>query len=150
MAFEEIECVGSQRVSNPYPEDGIAVMSRALNVRRGVASHGRVRFIKLVVGAELAKAVSMVLPKVGVSLHFGTGAHAGQIKVSVDARDGKFVAKRNKRDAYTITLNAASTDGLFSMDFPAFSQAAIEPVFTQGKAPFFIFQASAEMLAIEE
>lgn len=80
---------------------------------------------------------------------FGTGEDAGKIMVAVDQALGKFTAKRSKKGHYALTINAASAEGLFALEFPAFTVAEVECFHPQGLPPHCVFAASAEMLAAD-
>lgn len=70
------------------------------------------------------------------------------IGLSVDAQAGGFRARRAKDGGYVMTINAASAEGLFALDFPAFvAEASVTHV--QNKPPMAVFRASAAMLEAE-
>lgn len=147
MPFENIECVRPTSASAPsVPADGVAVSSRRLKTKTRES-----RYIRVVIGAKLAKAISLVQPECRLRLLFGTGSDAGFVQVSVDNTAGKFLAKRSKKGDYALTVNAATAEGLFSLDFPAFTRTGIEALRPEnGKPPHFVFKASAEMLKVED
>lgn len=151
MPFEDIECVKPVAASAlAVPDDGVRVAARVMGNRRGekVNLH---RYIRIGIGAKLAKAISLVQPECRVRLLFGTGSDAGFVQVSVDNTAGKFLAKRGKKGDYVLTVNAATADGLFSLDFPAFTRPGLEAIRPEnGKPPHFVFKASAEMLKVED
>lgn len=138
MPFEDIECVRPIAVSAPsVPADGVAITSRRLKTKARDA-----RYIRVAIGAKLAKAISLVQPECRVRLLFGTGSDAGFIQVSVDNTAGKFLAKRTKKGDYALTVNAATAEGLFALDFPAFTRTGIEALRPEnGKPPHFVFRA---------
>lgn len=112
---------------------------------------GQVRYIQLSIGANLAKAIALTQDAHQLRLLFGTGADAGKIMVSVDNTAGRFRAARGKAGHYTATINAATADGLFALEFPAFTVAGVEAVRpVNGKPPHFVFKASADMLSVED
>ena len=147
MAFEDIELINAPKPVTPkVPVMGVAVAARRLGTRKG----GEIRYIKLQIGAQLAKAISLVQPACNVRLLFGTGPDAGMVQVSVDNAAGKFAAKRQKSGAYALTINAATADGLFALNFPAFAHDRIEAIRPDnGKPPHFVFRASDQMLAAD-
>lgn len=148
MAFEDIECVKPAAASaTKIPDDGVAVTARKMGNRNGAET----RYIRIAIGAKLAKAISLTQPDHRLRLLFGTGSDAGHIQVSVDNAAGKFVAKRSKKGEYALTVNAATAEGLFALAFPAFARSRIEAIRPEnGKPPHFVFKASDEMLAWED
>lgn len=148
MAWETIEVVKPKVPgSGACPGDGVKICARSLGTRGG----GRVRYIHVTIGAELARSIALNQPEHRLLVLFGTGDDAGKIAVAVDGQIGRFLAKRNKSGAYAFAINAATADGLFALDFSAFTVArceAIRPV--NGQPPKFIFKASAEMLKVED
>lgn len=93
----------------------------------------------------------MTLPVQRLRLLFGTGEDAGKVRVSPDQAGGLFTAKRDKRGNYALTINEATAEGLFALDFPAFTEERIEPLRPQnGQPPFFVFHPSAAMLKVED
>lgn len=151
MAFEDIDCIrpasgGKTRV----PAKGVAVSVRRLGVAPR-AGGGHRSYIRLCIGADLARGISLTQPEHRLRLLFGTGEDAGKVRVSVDNATGKFLAKRSKRGDYALTINADTAAGLFSLTFPAFTDdrcEALRP--TNGQPPHFVFKASAEMLAVDD
>lgn len=145
MAFEIIECVNPPKAGVPkVPQTGVQVSARKLGSRSGKD----VRYIRLQIGAKLAKSVGLSSDKQKVILLFGSAEDAGKIRVSVPANGGGFTASRDKGGNYAITLNAASADGLFGLDFPTFAIEKCEPLRpTNGQSPHFVFKASDAMLA---
>jgi hypothetical protein len=102
------------------------------------------------IGKELARKLAITGDTVGVRLLFGSAENAGKIKISVDATTGNFQAKRDKAGNYSLTLNQATAEGRFSLDFPAFSINAVEALRPQnGQPPHCIFKASEAMLAVD-
>lgn len=50
-----------------------------------------------------------------------------------------------------LTINRAAADGLFSLDFAAFTIDRIEAIRPEnGQPPMFVFKATAEMLAVDD
>jgi hypothetical protein len=148
MAWETIEAVKPQSASAvACPDDGVKVTSRSLGTRGG----GVARYISLTIGAKLARGIALGAPEHKLRLMFGTGDDAGKIAVSVDQEAGRFLAKRNKRGGYALTINAATAEGLFSLTFPAFTVSRCEAIRpTNGQPPRFVFKASAEMLKVDD
>lgn len=148
MAFEEIERVGPVTGLNAVPPDGLRVSARRLGGRGG---GGEVRYIKLDLGAQLARRLSLTQERHNLKLAFGTGEDAGKIMLSVDNADGRFVAARNKHGSYAATINAASADGLFSLSFPTFAvlDVSVSPS-ANGNPPRCVFKASTQMLDVED
>ena len=85
-----------------------------------------------------------------LQLSFGTDRDAGKIALSVDISAGQFEARRLKSGGYRLTINAASAEGLFALDFPAFTVAPVAVVSRMGKPPMAVFAASPAMLAVED
>jgi len=149
MAFEEIECVGaSAPKGGKVPADGVRVTARYLGSRGG---EGRTHYIRVQIGAGLAKGIALAREEHGLRVLFGTDEDAGKIRVSVDNEAGKFRAKRDKAGNFSFTINAATADGLFSLTFPEFSEARIEAIRpANGQPPHFVFRAHPAMLAVED
>lgn len=86
-----------------------------------------------------------------VRLLFGSGGDAGKIAISVDHDTGNFIARRDKVGRWVLTINAASADGLFALDFPAFTVPHVEAVRPENGQPRrAVFKASDAMLAVED
>jgi len=147
MAFEDIEAVNPAKAGpSILPPHGVAVSARKLGTRNGVT----VQYIKLLIGPKLAEAVSLVKDECNMRLAFGTGDDAGLIQVTIDNTKGAFLAKRQKSGAYALTINAATADGLFSLDFPRFACERLEALRPSvGQPPHFVFRASEAMLAAD-
>ncbi|WP_232494935.1 hypothetical protein [Novosphingobium kaempferiae] len=145
MAFEIIECVNPPKAGVPkVPPMGVQVSARKLGSRSGKD----VRYIRVQIGAKLAKQVSLASDKQKVILLFGKAEDAGKIRVAVPANGGNFTASRDKAGNYAVTLNAATADGLFALDFPTFAIEKCEALRpTNGQSPHFVFKASGAMLA---
>lgn len=142
MAFEEIERVGPVTASR-IPEDGVLVSSRA-------AMKGA-RYITVTIGGGgLAKAMVLRGEETRLTLKFGTDRDAGKVAMSVDVTRGAFPVKRQKSGAWKFTINAASADGLFALDFPAFTVPDVQVVSREGHCPMAVFAASEAMLAVED
>jgi len=148
MAFETIECVNPPKDgAAKAPSGGVQVSARKLGSRNG----REVRYIRLQIGAQLAKAVSLVAETQKVLLLFGSGEDAGKVRVAVPPTGGGFTAKRDKAGNYAVTVNAATAEGLFALDFPSFRQERCEPVRpTNGQSPHFVFMASKAMLSVQD
>jgi len=107
-------------------------------------------YIAICIGKDLARAVKFAVPLQKVRLMFGTGEDAGKIAVAADEA-GRFEARAQKNGSYTLSVNPASAEGLFRLDFPAFKEERCEALRPEnGQPPKFIFKASAEMLAVED
>ncbi len=145
MAFEEVEFVGAAKAP-AVPEDGVTVASRKFKSRKGEVT----RYIKIQIGAYLAKQLALRGDETQLRVLFGSEKDAGLIRISVDVTDGRFAAKRDRQGRYSLTINERTADGLFSMDFPTFTVAGLEPVFRQGVPPCFDFKASDAMLTVED
>ncbi|PTR06416.1 MULTISPECIES: hypothetical protein [unclassified Novosphingobium] len=147
MAFEDIEAVNPAKAAPAaVPPHGVAVSARKLGTRNGVTA----RYIKILIGPKLAEAISLVKDECNLRLAFGTGDDAGLIQVVIDNAKGPFLAKRQKTGAYALTINAATADGLFSLDFPRFDCERLEALRPSvGQPPHFVFCASEQMLAVD-
>lgn len=148
MAFEDIDVVNPKKTTpSKVPSDGVLVQSRRLSSRSGKEVH----YIRIAIGAKLAKAISLVIEECRVRLAFGTGPDAGLIQVSVDNSTGKFIAKRTAKGDYALTINEATADGRFALEFEAFTRSPVEAIRPEnGKPPHFVFKASREMLAVDQ
>ncbi|MFN3351324.1 hypothetical protein [Pseudorhodoplanes sp.] len=145
MPFETIENIKKLAAQIAVFPEGVRVEARALTK----AGRTYARFIKITIGAQLARKLFWRDEKVPIELAFGTGKDAGKIRAVMDASGGQFVARRIRQGHYTITISAATADGLFSLTFPRFDIPAVEPVHEIGKPPMLVFKASEEMLAAE-
>lgn len=145
MPFETIENLKALSSQIGVFPDGIRVQSRGLKTRGG----GQTRFIKVIVGAQLARKLVWRDEAVRIDLAFGSGRDAGKIRASVNVSAGQFIAKRDKQGRYVFTINAASADGLFALDFPEFDIPSLEPVSAMNTPPALVFAASEAMLAVD-
>lgn len=105
--------------------------------------------MKISVGAELARRLVWKSETIRCALAFGSGRDAGKIRVAIDMTAGQFMARRDARGNYALTLNAKTCEGLFALEFPEFAVPEIAPVEAMGTPPALVFAASAEMLAAE-
>lgn len=151
MAFEDIECVNpASAAAAKVPPAGVSVRPRMLG-RAPRAGGGHIRYICIRIGAELARGVSLSQPEHRLRLLFGTAEDAGKIRISVDNQGGKFLAKRDKKGNYALTLNAASAEGLFALEFAPFAVERCEPLRpANGQPPHFVFAASKDMLDVDD
>ena len=145
MAFDDIERVAAAPAQVAIPHDGLRVSSRAA-AARGVPT----RYIRIDIGAGLAKALCLHGEQSSLRLRFGSGSDAGKIGLSVDVEDGAFPAKKSAKGIWSLTINAASADGLFALEFPKFTVSEPEIVEKGGKPPMAVFSASEAMLAVED
>ena len=67
----------------------------------------------------------------------------------VDQERGKFKAARKGDGAYSLSINGASAEGLFALEFPAFTVETAEVVRPPNLPPVATFTASPEMLAAD-
>ncbi|CAD7335276.1 hypothetical protein FIM10_02050 [Sphingomonadales bacterium 56] len=128
------------------PPMGVSVAARKLSSRLGKT----VRYIKVAIGPQLAKALCMVGDQAGLRLSLGGGKFAGHVALSVDNAADCFRAKRGKDGGYVLTINEASAEGLFALEFPPFATAADLQPLEKGKPPLAAFKASEPMLAVED
>lgn len=145
MPFETLENLQAA-TADAIPEDGVKIGTRAALGRGKYAT----RYIKIQIGAKLAKKLVLTGESVPVEVAFGSGSDTGKIRVSVDVKNGQFTAKRDKSSRYSFTINRKTADGLFSVNFPAFTITDIEPEYDPGKPPAMIIEASEEMLKVED
>lgn len=146
MAFEDIEAVGPVRGLDGVPPDGVRV--RAMRV--GGRGHSVTPYIQVKIGARLAGKIGLTGPHQPVRLLFGTGADAGRIKLALDCANGKFLARRDKNGNYALSINAATADGLFALEFTVFVVIDAEVGTERSGSAFCVFQASDEMLAVAD
>ncbi|RDV06406.1 hypothetical protein DXH95_02985 [Sphingorhabdus pulchriflava] len=112
---------------------------------------GAAQYIRLQIGRDLARKISLSQAAHRVRLLFGTGSDAGKLQLSVDNEAGNFAVKRNKSGGYSLTINSQTADGLFSLQFPAFAVERCEAIRPEnGKPPHFVFNASDEMLRVDD
>jgi hypothetical protein len=153
MPFEAIDFVGAppSPAKAAVPIDGVRVTARRMGLKaRGGETEPRViNYIRIDIGRKLAKDMALHGEQLPMAVAFGNGADAGKIRIAVDAAHGRFVAKVAKTGQWYLTINAATAEGLFSLDFPPFSVLDIRPVFVERQPPAITFAASAEMLAID-
>jgi hypothetical protein len=146
MPFEVIDNVAKLAAQLSVFPDGVRVEPRSLAMRKGGE---RTRYIKVTIGAQLAKKLVWRDESQRIDLAFGTGRDAGKIRASVNISAGQFMAKRDKQGRYVFTINAATADGLFALTFPAFDIQTLDPVSEIGKPPALVFAASDAMLAAD-
>lgn len=148
MAFEEIDFVGKATMAiDAVPYMGVRLRPRKVAGRH--ATSGRPGYIELNIGRGLAAKLHLSGDKSALRLMFGTGDDAGKIGLTVDKDSGRFPVKRNKRDVWTATINAATAEGLFALEFPPF---CVEPelVSLPGKPTFAVIRVTEAMLAVDE
>lgn len=150
MAFEIIENCKKIYAKASTPENGVRVTARKIT-RSERFGGGYIQFIRVVIGAKVARGISLTKEAHNIRLAFGTDADAGKIQVSVDNAEGGFPAKRDKAGNYSLTINKDTADGLFALEFPEFTVDHTEAIRPEnGKPPYFVFKASAPMLAVED
>lgn len=148
MAFENIECINPSAHVKAIPEDGVRVAARALKKKGG---DGVTRYIRVTIGAALARQLSLTGDEHGLMVLFGRDNDAGKIKLSVDNTAGKFRAKRAKGGSYAFTINAATAEGLFALEFETFDRPHLEAVKPEAGGPrHTVFMASRGMLEVED
>lgn len=145
MAFEDIECIAGTAPAQTVPSDGVRVSSR-----KAAGRGSETRYIRVQIGAGLAKALCLLGEQTALRVQFGSGRDAGKVAVSVNVSSGAFAAKRDKQGRYAFTVNSRSADGLFALDFPAFTVSPVDLVHDKGSSPVAIFAASEAMLAVED
>lgn len=147
MSWDMIENVAAPKAGMALcvPPKGVRVRVRQMGGKAGKS----VRYIHLSIGVALAKSLCLTLPKIGVRLSLGGGDHAGQLALSVDNGAGNFVAKRGRDGGYALTINAASADGLFSLDFAPFTVEEATIIHARDVPPLAAFRAPPAMLAVD-
>ncbi|MGB3319640.1 MAG: hypothetical protein WBA75_11470 [Sphingopyxis granuli] len=150
MAWNDIDNLAPPKAPT-IPPAGVRVSARSLKVKRGGKDLGTTRFIKLTIGAQLARSLGLAGPSAKLDLAFGTDIDAGKIRIATPSGGGEFPASRDKGGNYVVTINAATAEGLFALDFPAFSvdRLTVSPP-RADNPPRAIFAASPEMLAVED
>lgn len=146
MPFEVIDNVAKVASQIGCFPDGVRVEPRKLTRRGGT---GHTSYIKVTVGAQLAKKLVWRNEAQRIDLAFGTGRDAGKIRASVNISAGQFIARRDRQGRFVFTINAATADGLFALDFPAFDIEHVEPVCETNTPPALVFKASDAMLAVD-
>lgn len=145
MAWNEIENLKPISGFDALSPKGVQVSARKMGSRK--EGGGTTRYIRIRIGKDLAKAISMVGDHTALRLLLGSGAEAGQIGLTADLQRGKFRAKRAKDGSYALTINAASAEGRFALEFAPFAVLDVQVVRPPNLAPIAMFAASAEMLA---
>jgi hypothetical protein len=145
MPFETIDNLKAVSAQIGVFPDGVRVQARKMKGNKG--SH--YSYIKVTVGPRLAAKLVWRDESQRIDLAFGTGKDAGKIRASVNQSSGQFVAKRDKSGRYVFTINAATAEGLFALDFPTFDIEQIEPVCEMNVPPALVFKASDAMLAVD-
>jgi hypothetical protein len=115
MAFELIRNVGGGSSGQTLAPEGARISSRVMGKRGGAVE--KTRFIKIEVGAMVAKTIGLSLEKHKVKLLSGTGNDVGKVAISPDNAEGDFPCKRAASGAYVITINERAAMGLFSLVF---------------------------------
>lgn len=144
MAFEEIECLNQTMPLDALPRDGLRFKARKLGSRKAPGEFNR--YIAVTIGAGLAAKLHLAGDKSALRLLFGTGDDAGKIGLTVDKAAGRFAVKRQKSGTWGFTINAATAEGLFALEFEPF---CVEPevVAVAGKPSFATAQVTPAMLA---
>lgn len=147
MSWDMIENVAAPKagVALSVPLKGVRVRVRRVVGKSGIL----VRYIHMSIGVALAKSLCLTLPKIGVRLALGGGEHAGQLALSVDNGAGNFVAKRGRDGGYALTINAASADGLFSLDFAPFTVEEATIIHVRDVPPLAAFRVPPAMLEVD-
>lgn len=143
MTWEPISNVKpTPAAAEKVPPMGVSVTARALGARSGK----KVRYIKMAIGPQLAKALCMVGEQAGLRLALGSGKVAGHVALTVDNAPDCFRAKKAKDGGYVLTINEASAAGLFSLAFPPFAARAEMQPLERNKPPMASFRAADAML----
>lgn len=146
MPFEPIENVSRATALPRTPADGIR-FTRAVSRRNGGPP---VRYIRLEIGAGLARQLAITGEHSALALAIGSGSDAGRMRLGVDFSGGTFPAKRTKTGGYAFTINAASADGLFTATFTPVTVCGLEATAVAGKAPWVIFDLPPSVLALDD
>lgn len=149
MPFETIERVGPAPAAPAVPANGLQVSCRAMKSRSRTDAEPT-RWITIRIGADLARAAGYHQASQPVDLAIGTGNDAGKIAVLLNQR-GTFTAKGKPGKNYAITINAASAEGLFALEFESFTRAPIEVIRPEnGSAKFFTFMGTDQLFAADD
>ena len=141
MTWSTIENLKRSYHRGRVPDHGVAVGTRACG------RNGRVYYICLQIGRDLARAARFAQDEQGVRLMLGGGSDAGKIAIVIDQTAGNFVARKQKNGSYKITIGAPAAAGHFATKFESFSHQRIEAVRPEnGQPPMFTFKASDAML----
>ena len=143
MSWEIIDNLAPPKAQT-VPPKGVRVEARSLTLKK---QERTARYIRIHIGAELAKAAAMTHETQQVMLMLGGGSENGKIAIGVSS-SGKFTAKRQKNSGrYTLTVNEASAEGLFALAFETFRVADCEVIRPENGQPVrFAFRASEAML----
>lgn len=135
--------------ASPLAPDHVRVKPRIVGLRSGKVA----RYIEVRLSAASARKIGLQGEAPRIAMMLGGGERAGMIGLVAANDTGTFVARPFKKapGSYVFTINAASADGLFSLDFPQFDVEAA-PFFPEGAngQKGIAFQASAAMLAVED
>lgn len=144
MGFERIE---NQRPvkSGGVPSAGLRISARKMAKRKGKPGE-LARYIKIELGPKLAEKLCLRMDEVALALQFGFGPDAGKIRISVDNDEGGFLARKAKWGSYSLTLNEATCDGLFALEFDAVRIEDLEVKADMGKPPFILIDCPQRML----
>lgn len=147
MAFEEIDCVNQLMPLDAVPRDGVRFRARKVGSRHKSGEFKR--YIELTIGKGLAAKLHLQGERSALRLMFGTGEDVGKIALTVDKSAGKFAVKARKNGTWVATINAATAEGLFALEFPAFCVEA-ELASLTGKPSFATCTVTPEMLAVDD
>jgi len=132
------------RMNNPKPPAAGSLKPTHVRVVSSSAAR-QSRYIRVKIGADLARKASFALESHRCHLLLGGGEEAGQVAVAIDDKDGAFVAKRKADGRYEIAITARAAAGLFSLQFTQFDrEGGIVPM--NGSPAFITFEAKPIML----
>lgn len=147
MGFERIENV-KPAPTGKVPDGGARWAVRQLTV--APARGGGVRqYIKLTLSPGLVRKLAMPpqFETTPVALLFGTGTDAGKIAVQVDGK-GDFAAKMARDGSRSVTLSAATCDGMFALTEKFSCDVVDVPVtMAQGQPPLAVIALPDAALA---
>lgn len=137
MAWDTVTPIKTAaKIAPSVPPMGLVITSRRVNVKR-ISTAEPARYIAIRIGAELAKKSAILSDPAFLHIMSGYGTDAGKIKVQVDRGNGHFRASRQKSGGYIVTINAASAEGKFALEFPPMVVREAEVVRPDNGQPVF-------------
>jgi hypothetical protein len=132
------------KLDNPKPGAPGAVGASQVRISAHAAAHES-RYIKVQVGAEVARKGSFTHPEHKCDILVGDGPDAGAVAIALNDSGGAFKAKRQKNGSYKLTIGATAARGKFSLTFPPFTRDAKAMASSSGPA-FITFDAAPDFL----
>ena len=113
MAFTDLDNPRPSR--NRIPPAGVLVTTRESGPK-----DKRARYIAIMIGGELAKALHFFSNPQHVNIAIGNGQDVGKVRI-VAAPDGKFAVNKMTGGSWQVTLGANAIAGRFKDDFERFA-----------------------------